>query len=158
VKSRVKGRLLEARVEDPKSVETRKEIQVFRGMVAAITTHRAARTPVGKPSRRSAWDGTRWRAHPCTAAMQRTSASGRASPPASAADSRTARGPAHTSAASAHQRPPAPTSTHQDALAAPAHAARVALRRVGASKPGVPRASRCPLQCQPVNSSCMHAQ
>ena len=47
VKSRVKGRLLEARVEDPKSVETRKEIQVFRGMVAAITTHRAARTPVG---------------------------------------------------------------------------------------------------------------
>lgn len=29
--SRVKGRLLEARVEDPKSVETRKEIQVFAG-------------------------------------------------------------------------------------------------------------------------------
>lgn len=43
--SRVKGWLLEARVEDPKSVETRKEIQVFRGMVAAITTHCAPELP-----------------------------------------------------------------------------------------------------------------
>lgn len=110
--SRVKGRLLEARVEDPKSVETRKEIQVFRGMVAAITTHRAARTT--KPSRRSDWDGTGWRRDPCCAAMlQRSCASGRASPLVARLTPSTVQRPS-TQAASTHcQRRHAVTPSKQ---------------------------------------------